>query len=265
MRRIYMLIIIFIFTSILMFGQERQDMVYMKNGTIYQGIIVEDVLGDYIVLKLSDGTSKKLLYIDIEKREIVTNSKKSVTLKQHPRHLTYGVRMGMSMSTFVGDNYSQAKFKNGFVAGAFINIPIEQKFSIQPELLYAQHGEREEYAASEFSLKTQYLEVPVLLALEVSVGEKIRLDLYPGLGIGFNLSSTLTAKKNGKETTTDVSDKIEKVNIFSTVGGAFSYKIGVKTALIFDCRVNSGLSSLLKQSDITTKDFSIYFSTGISF
>lgn len=49
------------------FGQERQDVVYLKNGDIRKGMIIENVPNDYIKVETADGSIFTIKYADIEK------------------------------------------------------------------------------------------------------------------------------------------------------------------------------------------------------
>lgn len=67
------------------------------------------------------------------------------TEAQSKSPITFGVKGGMNISTIseVYDNgwmYSDQKAKIGFNAGVFANIPISEKFSLQPEILYSRAG-----------------------------------------------------------------------------------------------------------------------------
>lgn len=51
------------------FAQQYEDIIYLKNGTVYFGIIVEEVPGEYIKLKTKDGKVHEFKIADIEKRK----------------------------------------------------------------------------------------------------------------------------------------------------------------------------------------------------
>lgn len=49
------------------FGQERQDVVYLKNGDIRKGTIIENAPNDYIKLEMKDGSTFTIKYADIQR------------------------------------------------------------------------------------------------------------------------------------------------------------------------------------------------------
>ena len=48
-------------------GQERRDIIYLKNGDVIKGIIVENVFNDYVRIELAGGSILSYKYVDIEK------------------------------------------------------------------------------------------------------------------------------------------------------------------------------------------------------
>ncbi|MFL9832781.1 porin family protein [Chryseobacterium terrae] len=52
----------------------------------------------------------------------------------------FGIKGGVNSSAFDYQELSVKNQKIGFNAGAFINIPLSQKFAIQPEVLYSELG-----------------------------------------------------------------------------------------------------------------------------
>lgn len=88
--------------------------------------------------------------------------------------LTFGIKGGVNFSNIYDSNEEDfdAEGKVGFVAGAFLGIPLGQIVGIQPEVLYSQRG----FQATgsnllgdyEFKRTTNYLDVPLFLAIKPS-------------------------------------------------------------------------------------------------
>ncbi|MCD9854852.1 outer membrane beta-barrel protein [Epilithonimonas sp. JDS] len=53
---------------------------------------------------------------------------------------TFGLKAGLNVSSISDDGYEDSKAKAGFYGGIFMNAPISEMFSIQPEVLYSQMG-----------------------------------------------------------------------------------------------------------------------------
>lgn len=89
-------------------------------------------------------------------------------------NLQFGLKAGVNLSNIYDskDQEFNADFKVGFAGGAFLAIPIGKYLGFQPEVLFSQKG----YKASgtfltipyEFTHTTNYIDIPLLLALKPS-------------------------------------------------------------------------------------------------
>ena len=52
----------------------------------------------------------------------------------------FGAKAGMNVSTISDDGYDDTKSKVGYYAGVFLNMPVSESISIQPEVLYNNLG-----------------------------------------------------------------------------------------------------------------------------
>ncbi|HEY3370892.1 MAG TPA: porin family protein [Prolixibacteraceae bacterium] len=84
--------------------------------------------------------------------------------------LTFGIKAGVNLSN-VYDRQGQemnndAKF--GLATGAFVAIPFSKIVGIQPEALYSQKGFKNTGVLGEFTRTTNWLDVPLFLAIKPS-------------------------------------------------------------------------------------------------
>jgi len=86
----------------------------------------------------------------------------------------FGVKSGINISTFrpavTYENYD-ADLKLGFVLGAFVDIPVSARFSIQPEFLYSQMGARVFDGMNNFGnliLRYNYFSIPILAKYKIT-------------------------------------------------------------------------------------------------
>jgi len=49
------------------YSQEKQDVLYLKNGDIRKGVVIENVINDYVKIQTSDGSTFTIKYADIER------------------------------------------------------------------------------------------------------------------------------------------------------------------------------------------------------
>ena len=84
--------------------------------------------------------------------------------------VTFGVKAGVNLSNVYdtkGQEFdNEAKF--GLATGAFLAIPFGEYVGIQPEVLYSQKGFKATGTLGEFTRTTNWLDVPVYLAIKPS-------------------------------------------------------------------------------------------------
>ena len=113
----------------------------------------------------------------------------------------FGAKAGMNVSSLSKDaNLSDQGSKIGFNAGLFANFPIAESFSVQPELIYTQYGEKYDYVMpvtdERYSGSTHldYVALPVML--QYNVTPSFYLEAGPELGL------LVSAKDKAKNETT---------------------------------------------------------------
>ena len=76
---------------------------------------------------------------------------------------TFGVKAGMNVSSLSnGAGLDDTKSKIGFNAGVFMNAPLAESFSIQPEVLYNNLGSKMSDNNNSATLNLDYISVPVM-------------------------------------------------------------------------------------------------------
>src|ERR1700761_5757537 len=77
--------------------------------------------------------------------------------------IQFGVKAGANLSTFTGDDESDAKTLAGFNGGVFVKIPFSQTFSFSPEVIYSGKGAKfDGGTGSDVTLRANYLDIPLL-------------------------------------------------------------------------------------------------------
>lgn len=154
-----------------------------------------------------------------------------------------GLKVGATMNKLTGQSFKE-QFSFGYHAGAFAEIGLGKKFSIQPEVLFNQintdtsdkFSSLYKVNAGQISkIKLGYITIPLLLNYKLS---KI-FTLQAGPQYGILISQDKNILQNGKEAF--------KQGDFSLVGGAQLKLAGVR---VFG-RYQIGLNNL---NDIDNKD-----------
>jgi len=104
---------------------------------------------------------------------------------------TFGITGGANFSTLTSKEWKESDRKVGFYIGILTDIPLTNKFSIQPELLYATYG-------SDVIVWT----VPRLTKIEYSfdyiqIPIAGKLDIYRGLSIEIGPSFNFLVREKG--------------------------------------------------------------------
>jgi len=158
-----------------------------------------------------------------------------------------GAKAGVNFSTFSGDNLGDIESRTGFHIGGLVEIPITERFSVQPEILYSAQGAKYTDEGSELGVnysyeveqKLDYIQVPIMAKFYVVDG----LALEAGPQISFLASS----KGEVEGTIGDINvsneedlDDIAGIDFGVGVGASYRLPMGV----FFGARYNFGLSNI---------------------
>lgn len=168
-----------------------------------------------------------------------------------------GLKGGINFSTFTE---SESKLKTGFHIGGLMEIFVNDKFSIQPELMYSTQGakasmsdyddwgtERVDYVYKA-EMKTNYINVPIMVKYYFREGFNVQI----GPQIGFLVNSKLNFfegiySSTGEKKTTDITADLKKfvnpIDFGLNIGLGYELPRG----LFFDARYNIGLTRMNKK------------------
>jgi len=147
-----------------------------------------------------------------------------------------GAKAGLNISNLTN---SDASSRTSMHIGAVAEIFINEKFSIQPELLYSAQGAKGDvmsisenggYIKKE-TLKLDYITVPVMAKYYITEG----LNLQAGPQFAFNVNAKLLGE--------DIKDDIKSFDFGVNFGAGYELPMGV----FFDARYNVGLSKVGKE------------------
>ncbi|MCG7281189.1 PorT family protein [Chryseobacterium taklimakanense] len=129
----------------------------------------------------------------------------------------FGAKAGVSVSSLSDDaTLSDQKSKVGFNAGLFMNAPLGQNFSIQPELLYSQYGDKAEatIASNKYSYtrSLDYITVPVMF--QYNATPEFYLEAGPELGFLVSAKNKVKNETTGN-TVTETSNYKDDLNGFN--------------------------------------------------
>lgn len=108
-----------------------------------------------------------------------------VVIKTNAQSSEFGIRTGVNVSRFTGDVVTHSS-RVGFIIGVFSEFKISDKFSFQPEILFASQGVNEKNLINEKEFILSYINVPLMT--KYLINNKFSLEAGPQLG--FLLSSS---------------------------------------------------------------------------
>lgn len=143
----------------------------------------------------------------------------------------FGVKAGANIANLTGDDADGSKSKFGLNAGAFVEIPVAEKFSVKPELVYSLQGAKGEDDSDE-KLNLSYINIPVLAKYNIAEG----FFAETGPQIGFLVS----AKAKDGDDDTDVKDAFKSTDFSWALGLGYELPAGFG----INARYNFGLSKI---------------------
>jgi len=180
---------------------------------------------------------------------------------------TFGLKAGLNISSISDDGYEDSKSKAGFYGGLFMNAPLSEQFSIQPEVLYSQYGAKTVLKNSttiagttidtrnSASLNLDYITVPVMFQFHATPA--FYIEAGPEFGFlvsakakGDTTRTTTTAggsstTANESYTSQDMKDNFSGFNMGAGLGLGFNFtqNLGI------NARYVAGFTDINKKSN----------------
>ncbi len=182
---------------------------------------------------------KKLFFI-----AAITVMAVSATQAQEVR---LGAKAGVNFSTLSGDDLGDIKSRTGFHIGGLVEIPISEKFWVQPEVLYSAQGAKYKDSGSEMGVdysydittKLDYIQVPIMAKYYVVEG--LALEAGPQISFLASKKGTVEGSVGGVEVSTEEDlDNVSGIDFGVGFGASYRLPMGV----FFGARYNLGLSNV---------------------
>jgi len=236
MRKSFFVFVFFLLYQLLLFGSDYVDVVYLKNGDIAKGVIIENVPNEYVKLEIQGGTILTFNYADIEKfgkeKNIKTDTDQSTYSSANSQFninsIQKGIKAGFNMGKFIGDDSDlddniDPKYALGFTLGGFFSLKLHNSFIIRPELLYTMKGSRYEESEDgetyKMIFKMNYLDCCILGIVPL----QNNINLIFGPSIGFYLNGEIKASYDGDTESEDIEkDDLNSPDFGLIFGGSYN-------------------------------------------
>lgn len=154
----------------------------------------------------------------------------------------FGFSGGLNLSTMVKKFNGKTEIgslKPGIHAGVFVEIPVSQSFSLQPELNYSQMGTRfKDDNGAHFTPFLNYVSLPILAKYRYP-------DAYFGFYAGPQIAYLINAKDEYSLGTVDMSNYYKKVNFSLTIGTNYTFW----EKIFLDARFQMSITDLSKDTE----------------
>lgn len=197
------------------------------------------------------------------------------------QELRLGAKAGVNFASIGGDETDDFDGLTGFHVGALVEIPISEKFAVQPELLYSSQGAKEEYSSIPFGgfgikyenkLKLDYINIPIMAKYYVTDGLSIEAGPQFGILISAKAEGEATELQQGgvESFDQDVKDSFKSLDIGFGLGAAYR----LNNNIFFSARYILGIRDIAEDveynGNIEVKTFKqhnnvIQLSAGYSF
>ena len=174
----------------------------------------------------------------------------TVFAQDSPSAIGFGLKAGANFASITGDETDNLSSLTGFHVGAYVDISVSEKFSVQPELLYSTQGAK--YEDSDFydgKFKLNYLNIPIMAKFRVAEG----FTLEAGPQVGFLLSAKDEYDYIGADPGfSDLSGEDDIKDLVKGTDFGINFGLGYKmeNGLNFSARYCLGLSNINDTSSI---------------
>jgi hypothetical protein len=169
----------------------------------------------------------------------------------------FGLKGGPSYTTVVGQHVAGAASKWGFHGGVLVNVKLNDRFSLQPEVLYSQKGTKGADDSNRINLN--YVDLPVLLRVATGLGG-LFIEVGPQLGYLAGSNASVGSRTPLARVTTDFAGSYPPFDLGYATGFGYQLANGLGLGL----RYNGGFTHVLKgaTADDTARNsaFQLYLS-----
>lgn len=166
----------------------------------------------------------------------------------------FGVKGGVNFSNMYTDDVDDENVLTSFNAGVYVNLPVSDLFSIQPEVLYSRKGAELRYdnvfATGSAKFNLNYIEVPVLLKINVTEN----FNIHAGPYFAYLIDSKITNESDGIfdfESNFD-NDDFNKFDAGIAAGIGFDFE-----SFSIGARYSYGLSTIGKERTVAGETYTV--------
>ena len=155
--------------------------------------------------------------------------------------LSGGAKGGVNLSNqkYTNDGISlDTKAKPGILIGGYLIYMINEKFGVQPEVLFSMQGSKWDFSGDDSKFKFNYINVPILARYNITD----MISIHAGPQFGFLMSADIEYEDGDEE---EIKDDIKGVD----VAGATGVEVNLPNGLGFGARYVLGFTNNIDTDD----------------
>ena len=174
----------------------------------------------------------------------------------------FGVKGGIALAGYSGDDSDDFASKLGFHAGGFATMQLMDMLSLQPEVLFSAIGAKGDLSGFDGKYKENlsYIEIPVLVKFYPPISLPVALNIFAGPSLGINLSGKYTASGDYETLIGDDKGDLEDDFAYDLKTLVFGLSLGAGVdidKIVIDARYTMGLTSYEEDLDLKNSVFSV--------
>lgn len=159
--------------------------------------------------------------------------------------IQFGAKAGVNFASITGDDFESPDSRTAFHVGVLAELPINERFSVQPEILYSAQGFSSEGTVAgvnyEAEYKMDYIQVPILAKVYLVNG----LNAQVGPQIGFRINESVEYNSDIIDGSEDFNSEDNDINLGVAAGLEYKFPNG----FFIQGRYNYGFTEIYKDSD----------------
>lgn len=182
--------------------------------------------------------------------------------------VSLGIKGGVNMSNFYGDELNDNNLKIGFNAGLSADFDFSPNSAIQTGLFFTTKGAKYGSASAEFTVNPMYLQLPLHYAYKIDVTPGTRVVLHAGPYAAYGVAGKMKLKGSAG----DISGETDGTNVFgdNKLLKPFDAGLGLGVGAEFgqislDLGWDMGLVNISNTSNGDIKNQNAYLSVGYKF
>ena len=181
---------------------------------------------------------------------ILTAQAQTADVKNESKDIRFGVKAGLNLANIT--NTEEGKMRPNFHMGGVVEFIINDKFSVQPELIYSRQGskvtmdiyEMETKISVDAVMKLDYINIPVMAKYYIK--DSFSIQVGPQIGFIVKAEGEVEASAMGMtvKTSESMKDEVNSVDFGVNFGLGYELPVGV----FFDARYNLGITKVNSES-----------------